>query len=200
MDKLPGLLGSEARARIVVHFVVHPESRLHTRALARHLGLPGKRSLQMEVDRLMDLGLLVRETEGRQVFVSRNHEHPQWTALTSLVQAYAPSLVLRDALACVPGLQAAFIFGSFARREARPDSDIDLFIYGEAVPDRELGKALLDAALVLDRPVDAKRYDRESFRRDAAPGHSFLSTALAGPKLWLAGSPDDLPPASEVIA
>jgi len=200
MDKLSGLLGSEARARIVVHFVVHPDSRLHTRALARHVGIVGKRSLQIEVDRLVELGLLRREAEGRQTIISRNQQHPQWTALASLVQAYAPALVLRDALAAVPGVEAAFIFGSFARRDERADSDIDLLIYGDAVPDRELGKALLDAALVLDRPVDAKRYDSDSFRRDIGPGASFLPNALAGPKLWLAGSLEDLPASPEVMA
>lgn len=200
MDRLSGLLGSAARARVVVHFVVHPDSRLHTRALARHVGIMGKRSLQIEVDRLVELGLLRREAEGRHTIVSRNQQHPQWTALTSLVQAYAPALVLRDALAGVPGLKAAFIFGSFARRDERADSDIDLLVYGDEIPDRELGRALLDASLVLDRPLDTKRYDHESFRRDLRAGATFLPSALAGPKLWLAGSPDDLPATTEVAA
>jgi predicted nucleotidyltransferase len=154
----------------------------------------------MEVDRLVDLGLLRRDNKGRHVVISRNQQHPQWAALTSLVQAYAPALVLRDALASVPGVEAAFIFGSFARRDERPDSDIDLLIYGDSLPDGELGRALLDAALVLDRSVDAKRYDRHSFQRDIRPGASFLRSALAGPKLWLAGSPDDLPTKAEVTA
>jgi predicted nucleotidyltransferase len=200
MDKLSGLLGSEARARIVVHFAVCPDSRLHTRALARHVGIVGKRSLQIEVDRLVELGLLRREAEGRHTIVCRNQQHPQWAALTSLVQAYAPALVLRDALASVPGVEAAFIFGSFARRDERPDSDIDLLIYGDSLPDGELGRALLDAALVLDRVVDTKRYDRQSFQRDIRPGASFLPNALAGPKVWLAGSPGDLPTRAEATA
>ncbi|HEX8692458.1 MAG TPA: nucleotidyltransferase domain-containing protein [Longimicrobium sp.] len=193
MDQLTGLLGSEVRAKLVVHFVVHPESRLGTRSLARHIGVPGKRSLQIELDRLVELGLLERRREGREVLVSRNWDHPQWKALTSLVQEYAPTLVLQDALADVPGLKAAFIFGSFARGDARPDSDIDLFLYGDDIPDRELGKAILEAAVVLDRPLDAKWYDSQKFRRDAQPGASFLPRALQGPKLWLAGSPADLP-------
>lgn len=193
MVRLTGLLGSEVRAKLVVHFVVHPESRLSVRALARHVRVPGKRSLQIELDRLVGLGLLKRRRAGREVFVSRNRDHPQWRALASLVREYAPALVLQDALADVPGLKAAFIFGSLARDDARPDSDIDLLVYGDDIPDRALGKALLDAALVLDRPVDAKRYDSQAFRRDARPGASFLPRALRGPKLWLAGSPADLP-------
>lgn len=193
MDRLAELLGSETRARLLVHFVVHPESRLGARALARHVGVPGKRSLQVEVERLVQLGLLVRRREGREVVVSRSRAHPQWGPLASLVQAYAPALVLREVLSGVPGLRAAFIFGSSARGDARPDSDIDLLVFGDGVADQALGKALLDAALVLDRPVDAKRYDTETFRRDARPGSGFLPAALRGPKLWLTGSPADLP-------
>ncbi|MBB4634697.1 nucleotidyltransferase family protein [Longimicrobium terrae] len=193
MDQLSELLGSEARARLLAHFVVRPESRMHARALGRHLGLAGKRSLQTEVDRLVDLGLLERATDATRVLITRNAAHPQWTALASLVREYGSALVLRDALADVPGLRAAFVFGSYARRDARPDSDIDLLLFGDEVPERELGRALLDAALVLDRPVDAKRYDTSTFLQDATEKDGFLPSALRGPKLWLAGSPAEFP-------
>jgi predicted nucleotidyltransferase len=190
---LGSLLGSEVRARIVVHFVVHPRSRLSARELGRRAGVPGKRSLQIEVDRLAGLGLLRRDRVGRAVHISRDHSHAQWGALASLAQEYAPTLILREALAGVPGVEAAFVFGSYARGDARPDSDIDLFVYGDEIPEGAVGKALLDAALVLDRPVDAKRYDAPAFQRDARPGASFLPGALSGPKLWLVGSADRLP-------
>lgn len=193
MDRLAGLLGSEVRARLVVHFVVHPASRMSTRALARRTGVPGKRSLELELARLEGLGLLVRERAGREVLVSRSGDHPRWAALAALVQEYAPALVLRDVLAGIPGVEAAFVFGSSARGDARPDSDLDLFVYGDAISDRALGRALLDASIILDRPVDAKRYDSASFLRDARPGASFLPAALNGPKLWLIGSEESLP-------
>jgi predicted nucleotidyltransferase len=196
VDQLGELLGSEARARLLTHFVVRPDSRMHARALGRHLGLPGKRSLQTEVDRLVELGLLERARDAARVLITRNAAHPQWTALASLVREYGSALVLRDALADVPGLRAAFVFGSYARRDARPDSDIDLLLFGDAVPDRDLGRALLDAALVLDRPVDAKRYDTPAFLKAALEAGGFLPAALRGPKLWLAGSPTDLPAAA----
>lgn len=192
MDPLVGLLGSEVRARLIVHFVVHPESRLGARALARHLGVSGKRSLQIEVDRLVELGLLERHRTGREVLIVRR-EHPQWKALSLLVAEYAPTLILRDALADVPGLKAAFIFGSTARGDARPDSDIDLLLYGDEIPDEALGRAIGDIVMVLNRRLDAKHLNAEKFRLHLQRGWGFLPHALQGPKIWLVGSADDLP-------
>ena len=191
MDLLSGLVGSAARARLLTHFVVHPDRREHGRALARHTGL-GKRSLQAELARLETMGLVRREAAGARIVHARTG-NPQWRALESLVGTYAPGLVLRDVLQEVPGIEAAFIFGSMARGDARPDSDIDVLVYGDSINDGDLGGALLDATLVLDRPVDTKRYDRARFLRDSVPGASFLPVALAGPTHWLIGSPDALP-------
>ncbi len=199
MDLLREFLGSEARARLLAHFVVHPDRRDHVRALERHTGL-GKRSLQAELERLEMMGLVRRERGRSRVLYVRDFDAPRWSAIESLVTAYAPGLVLRDVLQEVPGVEAAFVFGSFARGDARPDSDVDLFLYGDQISDAELGAALLDAALVLDRPVDAHRFDRERFMRDSRPGASFLPAALAGSKHWLVGSADALPASAQAAA
>jgi predicted nucleotidyltransferase len=192
MDRLHEFLGSEARARLLAHFVVHPVGRDHVRALERHTGL-GKRSLQAELGRLEVMGLVRREEDGRRVVYRRDDANRQWRAVESLVAEYAPGLVLKDALQDVPGIEAAFIFGSMARGDARADSDIDLLVLGESIDDAELGDALLQTALVLDRPVDVKRYDEKRFIRDRIPGASFLHAALAGPVHFLIGTPDRLP-------
>jgi predicted nucleotidyltransferase len=192
MDRLHDFLGSEARARLLAHFVVHPEGRDHVRALERHTCL-GKRSLQVELERLEGMGLVRREAEGRRVVYRRDDANRQWRAIESLVAEYAPGLVLRDALRDVSGIDAAFVFGSHARGDARPDSDIDLLVLGDEIDDAELGAALLQTALVLDRPVDVKRYDARRFVRDRIAGASFLPAALAGPMHFLVGSPAALP-------
>jgi predicted nucleotidyltransferase len=191
LDRLSSFLGSEARARLLAHFVVHPESREHVRSLERHTGL-GKRSLQVELARLEAMGLVRREREGRRVLYLRSGYTPQWRAIEALVGEYGIPLLLRDALAEVPGIEAAFIFGSLARGDARPDSDIDLLIYGDPEHGR-LGRAIGDLAMVLDRRLDVKTFDRVDFIRDNRHGASFLPVALAGPRLWLIGSDHDLP-------
>jgi predicted nucleotidyltransferase len=197
LDQLSPFLGSKARARLLAHFVVHPESREHVRSLERHTGL-GKRSLQAELGRLEAMGLVRRERRGRLVLY-RSGYTPQWRAIEALVGEYGIPLLLRDALSDVPGIEAAFIFGSLARGDARPDSDVDVLIYGD--PDlTALGHATGDIALALDRRVDMKWYDRARFVFDNRVGASFLPAALAGPKLWLIGSERDLPVGERLAA
>ncbi len=192
LDQLSGFLGSEARARLLAHFVARPESRLHVRALERDTGI-GKRSLQKELARLVEMGLVRCEREGRRVLYVRSGYTPESRALEKLVATYAIPLLLRAALVAVPGVEAAFIFGSLARGDARPDSDIDLLVYGNDIPDEAFGSALLDLGIVLEGRLDVKDYDRARFEHDNDFRVSFLPTALAGPKVWLIGSDADLP-------
>jgi len=192
LDQLSAFVGSEARARLLAHFVARPESRLHVRALERDTGI-GKRSLQKELARLVEMGLVRREHEGRRVVYARSGYTPEWRAIEKLVATYGIPLLLRAGLAGVPGVEAAFIFGSLARGDARPDSDIDLLVYGNDVPDEELGGALLDMGVVLARRLDVKDYDRARFEHDNDYRVSFLPTALAGPRIWLVGDEARLP-------
>ena len=189
LDQLSGFVGSEARARLLAHFVALPESRLHMRALERDTGI-GKRSLQKELARLVEMGLVRREREGRRVVYARSGYTTEWRSIEKLVATYGIPLLLRAALVGVPGVEAAFIFGSLARCDARPDSDVDLLVYGG-----ELGDSFdfLYVFGLLDRKLDDKWIDRERFIRWNDPRVSFLASALRGPKLWLIGSEDVFP-------
>jgi predicted nucleotidyltransferase len=192
LDQLSSFVGSEARARLLAHFAARPESRLHMRALERDTGI-GKRSLQKELDRLVAMGLVRREHEGRRVVYVRAGYTPEWRAIEKLVATYGIPLLLRAALVAVPGVEAAFIFGSLARGDARPDSDVDLLVYGNGIPDEDFGRMLLDLGVVLEGRLDVKDYDQVRFEHDNDPRASFLPTALAGAKLWLIGSEANLP-------
>lgn len=198
-DQLSPFLGSEARARLLAHFVARPDSRLHVRALERETGI-GKRSLQAELRRLVEMGLVRREREGRRVVYVRTGFTREWLAIDRLVATYAIPLLLRAALVAVPGVEAAFIFGSLARGDARPDSDVDLLVYGNGIPSGAVSMALAPASFVLGRTIDLKLFDRDEFRRWNDPRVSFLPQALAGPKLWLVGSEVPFPDVRRMAA
>ena len=159
-DPLSTVLASGALARVLTHFAVHPDDAHHLRAIQRYTGLT-PRSLQIELARLQRLGLLVRRPAGRQVCYSVDWTRPRAQSLRTLVRHFAePGDLLRDALTDVPGITHAFVFGSTARGDARPDSDIDLFLLGEEVDPLALARQTLEVGMLLDREVNPVIYSR----------------------------------------
>jgi len=190
---------------IIVHydaprfFALRPTTAVHGRALQRLLGL-GSASLQREVDRLLALDALERVEVGRLVCYRPVLEAKLWGAVMLLLSdTRDPVGLVRDALCDVSGIEAAFVFGSFARGDARPDSDVDVFVVETpAVDRRALHRQLAQVGLILNREVNAVRYTTQALGDrlgDAAhPAHRFTRAALDGAKQWVAGSADRLRP------
>ncbi|MBW3570868.1 MAG: nucleotidyltransferase domain-containing protein [Gemmatimonadetes bacterium] len=191
-DALSSTLASGALARVVIDLAVHPDDAPHGREIQRRTGLT-PRSLQTELARLESLGVVRRRPEGRRVRYELVESNPRWRALRALIRELAdPVDVVRNALADVPGIGAAFVFGSIARGDAREDSDVDVFILGEGIPDRVLYRGTAEAGILLDREVNLVQMTRDDLARRIESGSSFIRNVLRGPKLWLAGSQTDL--------
>ena len=124
--------------------------------LAREIDLDPA-SVQREVGRLEAAGILASERVGTARLVFVDTTSPIHAELSGLVlKTLGPPVVLAEALADVPGVALAFIFGSWAGRitgEPGPAPvDIDLLVVGE--PDRRaLSQACSRAALRLGRDV-----------------------------------------------
>ena len=188
-EPLASLLASKALAAVVIYFVLHPDRALHFRALQRVTGV-SSRSLQHEIARLESLGLVQRERDGRLVRYRAVANHPRWSVLREMVRQFAePAELLRVALAEVPGLEAAFIYGSVARGDTHAESDIDVFALGDALKNLDTRLALtqraVEASILLNREVNVTRYTRD--RLEARRTGGFLNSVLAGPKQWLVG-------------
>lgn len=188
-DPLVRVLASRALAYLILYFLVHPDAAPHFRALQRATGL-ASRSLQHELARLQELGMIQSERDGRLMRYRRVADHPRWSPFREMVREFAaPGSVLRVALADVPGLEAAFIYGSCARGEMHAESDIDVFALGDGLKDVDTRLALtrrtVEASILLDREVSVTRYTHDKLEARRTGG--FLSSVLAGPKQWLVG-------------
>src|SRR5713226_6874833 len=85
---LAGLVSSPAMARLIIHFVLHPQQSMHFRGLQRHTTLP-HRSLQTELGRLEALSVVIRRQDGRHVTFTAKTEAPVWSALRQVVRHVA---------------------------------------------------------------------------------------------------------------
>ncbi|HEV3051514.1 MAG TPA: nucleotidyltransferase domain-containing protein [Longimicrobium sp.] len=176
----------------MIDFAVHPEDASHGREIQRRTGLT-PRSLQTELARLESLGVVRRRLDGRLVRYELVQSNPRWRALRALIRELAdPVDVLRNALVDVPHIDAAFIFGSIARGDEREDSDVDVFLLGNDIPDDVLYRRTIEAGILLGREVNIVQLTLDELAGRIESGSSFIRNVVGGPKLWLAGSPDDL--------
>lgn len=181
-------------ARLVVFFAVHPGERYHLRELKRRTRLSSA-SLQRELHRLVASGALLREEgDDDRVYFTADETHDAWRAWALLLRsAAAPADVLRAALVDAQGIEGAFIYGSTARGDTRPESDIDVFlIVREAEPARARRRQISEAELLIGRPVDVVEYSPATAQLRARSGNPFLSRVLSEPKIWIYGSPEAL--------
>jgi predicted nucleotidyltransferase len=188
-SSLTALFPSLAMARLVIFFIVHPGGRFHVRELQRRTRLSSA-SLQKELRRMWAVGALRCERErGRTAYLAEE-ENRCWYAWMLLLRFSAdPIDVLAEALVDVPGLEEAFVFGSFGRREAEEHSDLDLFLIGAPEERKRAKEILVDTGLILPRPLDVIGRDRDEFRAGSEAGAGFLRRVATQPRQWVVGGP-----------
>lgn len=140
---------SRQQAELLALLLGDPDVEIGLTDLASELDIPYP-SVHREVERAEAAGLLVTRRVGRTRLVRANLASPYFAGLSEvLTRAFGPPAVLAEALAAVRGLEAAYLFGSWASRfqgieGPRPVEDIDLLVLGE--PDRDELYARIDGA------------------------------------------------------
>lgn len=195
-NKAPGLalfFSSLELVRLVIFFWVHPRQRFHLRDLMRRTGR-SMASIQDALDRMVEIGALRREDEDDRACYVADEGHPSWCAWVLLLRASGSfAEILREALIDADGIDAAFIFGSQARGDTRPDSDVDLFLIGgEEARDGVVRDLLLEAEFLLGKELDVIGSDVEKLAARVRSGSSFVLRVFEEPKLWVRGGPQVL--------
>ena len=186
------MLASPALARLVLHFALHGHEPHHVRGLQRRSGL-SMSSLNRELRRLESRGLVQRVDDGGRALYRAVEEHPAWKTLRQLVRDFAdPAEVVEEAISGIEGIEAAFVFGSFARGDAGEHSDVDVLVVGDLAADAALGRDAAEASVLLGRPVEIRSYTRERLLRQLGSGNAVLHRILAGPKRWIVGDENRL--------
>ena len=144
------LLFGDYRHRVLTLLFLRPGDRFHVRKIARLTGVPAG-SLHRELRQLAEAGLVVAERSGNQLHYSANARSPVFHELCAVLDKTAgspPTLhehaaeytvdptgrlpeIDAKALAALCrkyGVKKLSLFGSAARGELRPDSDVDLMV------------------------------------------------------------------------
>ena len=184
------LFGSATRAKLLSRLLQPGAKPVHLRELARECGLHVS-GLQREAKLLERLGLAESERVGNSKLYQMVDGAPLVDALRDLVrQAVGLVPLLRSALDR-KDVEVAFIYGSVAAGNDRPDSDVDLLIVGN-VDEMDLSAALGSVAAQTGREITPVFYQAAEFANGLSEGNSFLSSVVRKPKIFLKGDDDAL--------
>ncbi len=189
---LAELFGSEVRAAVLSHICAHPDELIVGSKLARALGLSAS-AVGTELARLERLGMLqATEPIGAARPYRVNEDFPLLRGLQS-VCLYATGIVavLRELFADAEGVEVAAIFGSLARGDDRPHSDVDVLVVGE-IDGIELAHLAREAWHRTGRDVMTVHYSAEELAEKASEPGAFVDRVLSGQLTFVRGDQDDL--------
>lgn len=183
---LSTLITSKSRIELLTWFVSHPGEQFHYLQLDSLLA-SSRASLQKELKRLEDGGILRSVKEGNIRFYWINQEHPLYPELKSIVFKTAGLAdFLRESLADTGSIETAFIYGSVAKNLESMGSDVDVMIIGDVDMDT-LHEALGTAEDRIGREINPTVYSREEWDRKAEAEQAFVTDVLGGEKIFLIG-------------
>lgn len=185
MNKLASLFHSEVRAEVLrVMFGLRTEKMYRAEIIEQTKF--AQRSVEEELQKLVDLELLTTTKERHRRYYSANTAHPLYPELRSIVlKTVGLRDVLLEALSSEK-IQFAFVFGSLAAIKERAESDLDLMIIGSA-GHRDLASPLRGLTERLGREINPHFFTLEELNRRLAVRDHFLSDVLAKPKLFIIG-------------
>jgi len=181
------LFRSNLQARVLAAIVLgNGDTMLGTRDLAARTGA-APTSLQRELQRLEDAGIIRSETIGRAKRYGAARDSPLHRPLRELLRrTVGVEAELKRRLSELPGVRAAAIFGSWAHGKVGPASDIDLLVVGD-LEREELVDVLRDVERLAGREISVSAYRFEEFERRLRDGSGFLTTVLSRPVIELVG-------------
>lgn len=182
-------LFTESQSRLYPWLFGQPERSFHLSELRRLTGL-GSASLQRELNRLAAAGLVHAERVGNLRRFQANPHSPVYDELVNLTRkTLGAEPLLREALQTLaPALEAAWIYGSVAKRTDTAQSDIDLMLVGHNLLLSTVMELLLPLETQLGRKINPTCYTPAEFDRRRDEPDSFVNRVLTQDIIPLIGN------------
>lgn len=183
-------LFTDSQSQVLQWLFGQPDRNFHLSELRRLTGL-GSASLQRELNRLVDAGLIHSTRIGNQRHFQANPDSPVYSELVAITRKTLGVVpVLQDALrALAPRLELAFIYGSVAKQTDTARSDIDLMLVGAPLTLGEVLENLLPAEELIGRKINPTILTPVEYARRLDEADSFVNRVLAQAVLPLIGDP-----------
>jgi len=177
-------LRSALRRALLSYFFANRAATHYVRELAALLAVDPT-NLSKELSRLEREGLFRSELRGNQRHYSLNREYPLYKEVASiLLKTVGVVPTAAKALNGIAGVDAAYIYGSFAKGGQDSRSDIDLLIVGQP-PAADLAMAARKLEKTFGREINYTVVSRRELKRKLAAGDPFLQDVWNGKRIEL---------------
>lgn len=188
---IKSLLGKTKR-NILALFFLNSDKQYYLSEVIRATKT-GQGGVQRELKSLVASGILNTEVRGRQTFYSVNKNNAIFEELYSIIfKTYAIEDILTKALTSLKDkITVAFIYGSIAKGTATVQSDIDLFVVGQA-KFGDLSVAVSKPEAKLNRSVNIHSLTPKEFATKINKKNHFVNAVIKAEKIFLIGSENDI--------
>lgn len=190
---LGDVLFSTTQQRVLGYLFGQPERSYFANELIALTG-GGSGAVQRELKRLESSGLLTTERRGNQKHYQANTASPIFHELCGIVQkTFGLAGPLSKALKPLADrIQAAFVYGSVAKKQDSARSDIDLMIVSETLSYADLYETLAAVESYLGRQINPTLYTMSQIQQRMIDDNAFISRVMQQQRIWVIGNENDL--------
>ncbi len=155
----------------------------------------GSGAVQRELTKLEQSGLVNVHRVSTQKHYQANAASPIFEELCGIARKTSGlAEPLRQALEPLAfKIDAAFVYGSVAKKRDTAGSDIDLMVISNSVTYGEIYIATEPLIAKLGRPVNPTVYTRLELAHHIKTHKAFITRVIAQPKVWIIGTENELP-------
>ena len=189
---LQSLIASKTRQTLLKAFFEAPEIEHYTRQLASkyHMSVG---TLHRELQKLSASGILKSRKIGNIKLFSLNKQNPIYEEIKNIISKTEGVIkFIKDAISGIKGIKVVFIYGSFAKGDERQDSDVDIFLIGDSIDDKELVIKISSLEKKLFKEVNYTCYTENEYKKEKKKKNSFVLEVMKGKKIFIKGDEDDL--------
>jgi predicted nucleotidyltransferase len=190
MTGLIDIVSSRVKAEILRILFGLSRPELHLRELVRQSGL-SLGTVQQELQRLTRIGLVSSRKDGNRIYYRANSQHPLCPEIRSLVLKTDGLVGVLEQALQGDDVALAFVFGSVARGEAGPESDVDIMVVG-SISLRRLTQLLSGLSEKLGREINPHAMTLDEFAERKKKGEHFLTSVLNSLKVFVKGTEHEL--------
>ena len=172
------ILRSAFQGEFLAWLFLHPEQEFSLTELAQRFGVSRSTAMR-EANHFVAAGLVGQRRQGNLRFVRARNDNVVAGPLAELLAlTYGPPAVLGELLASIPGVEEAYVYGSWAARYRGQGGDVprdvDVLVVGDA-DDDDLFDVARSAERTLGREVNIRRLTAQAWH---APGSDPFVTSL----------------------